>query len=342
MTKLGALRFAMLGTVAAVTTLALGIAGQPAERTFEFRYEANLQDLPADVGKVAIWIPYPTSDGNQEVHDVKVDAPFKAEVRKDPRYGNRILYLSAEKPGPGPVHVGMTFKVRRSERVNRPDLGSGGPDKADTAALERWLRPDKRVPLDDRVRNLAAEVTQGKATDREKARAIYDYVVATMKYDKSGTGWGNGDIYWACDAKRGNCTDFHALFIGLSRAVGIPAKFAIGFPLPPERGQGEISGYHCWAEFHLKDRGWIPVDASEANKHPDKREYFFGAHDENRVQLTIGRDLVLDPPQTGDPLNYFVYPYVEVDGKPWTAVQKKFGYRDLEAIAGAPLERSGS
>ncbi len=327
---------------AVVAAFSLAMAGGRTERTFEFRYEATLQDLPANAGRVAIWIPYPQGDAHQEVHDVKVDAPFRAEVRKDPAYGNRILYLSADKPAPGPVHVGMTIQVRRSERVNRPDLASGVQDKTDTADLERWLRPDRRVPLDDRIRKLAEEVTLGRATDREKARAIYDYVVGTMKYDKTGTGWGNGDIYWACDARRGNCTDFHALFIGLSRAVGIPAKFAIGFPLPPERGQGEIPGYHCWAEFHLKDRGWVPVDASEAYKHPDKRDYFFGAHDENRVQLTIGRDLVLDPPQAGDPLNYFIYPYVEVDGKAWEVQQKRFSYRDLEAVAGTALERAGS
>lgn len=337
MNALQTIRATILATTA-VAAFAPGMAGHPAERTFEFRYEMGLQDLPPNAGKVAIWIPYPTSDGYQEVHDVKVEAPFKAEIRKDPRYENSILYLSADDPGRGPIHVGMTFKVRRSERVNRPGPASGGRDKADPAAVEDSLRPDKRVPLDDRIRKLAEEVTRGKATDSEKARAIYDYVVANMKYDKSGTGWGNGDIYWACNTKRGNCTDFHALFIGLSRSVGIPARFAIGFPLPPERGEGEIPGYHCWAEFHLKDRGWVPVDASEAYKDPNKREYFFGAHDENRVQFTIGRDLVLDPPQAGDPLNYFVYPYVEVDGKPLTGMQKKFWYRDLERIA---LERPG-
>jgi len=153
-----------------------------------------------------------------------------------------------------------------------------------------------------------------------------------MSYDKSGTGWGNGDIYWACDAKRGNCTDFHALFIGLNRAVGIPAKFAIGFPLPPERGQGEIGGYHCWAEFYLKGYGWVPIDASEAWKNPDKRGYFFGAHDENRVQFTIGRDIVLAPRQVGDPLNFFIYPYVEVDGQPFQKVERSFRYQDRTSV----------
>ena len=89
-----------------------------------------------------------------------------------------------------------------------------------------------------------------------------------MKYDKGGTGWGRGDALFACDARRGNCTDFHALVIGMARSVGIPARFAVGLPLPHARGSGEIPGYHCWAELYVRGRGWVPVDASEAVKGP--------------------------------------------------------------------------
>ena len=158
-------------------------------------------------------------------------------------------------------------------------------------------------------------------------------MVSTVKYDKSGQGWGRGDIYYACDARRGNCTDFHAIVIGYSRALGIPARFAIGFPLPADRGTGQISGYHCWAEAYLKGIGWVPIDASEAAKNPAKREYFFGAHDENRVEFSIGRDLSLNPRQGGDALNYFIYPYVEVDGKAFPSVDKTFSYRDQSATS---------
>jgi transglutaminase-like putative cysteine protease len=161
------------------------------------------------------------------------------------------------------------------------------------------------------------------------ARAIYNHIVATVKYDKTGKGWGRGDIYYACDARRGNCTDFHAIFIGYARAMGIPARFAIGFPLPGDRGAGQIAGYHCWAEFYAQGIGWVPVDASEAAKNPGKREYFFGAHDENRVELSKGRDVVLTPRQQGEPLNYFVYPYAEVDGKEYTAIDTRYSYHDV-------------
>jgi transglutaminase-like putative cysteine protease len=186
------------------------------------------------------------------------------------------------------------------------------------------------VPIDGKVRDLAAEVTRGRVTDLEKARAIYDYAVSTLKYDKTGAGWGRGDVLYACDEKRGNCTDFHAVFVGFCRAVGIPARFQIGFSIPPDKTAGEIAGYHCWAEFYLPDRGWIPVDASEAGKNPALRDYYFGAHDAHRVQFSQGRDIRLNPPQSGERLNFFIYPYVEIDGRGHGDVEKRFSFRDVE------------
>jgi hypothetical protein len=79
----------------------------------------------------------------------------------------------------------------------------------------------------------------------------------------------------------------------------------------------------------------VPVDISEAWKHPEKRAYFFGAHDDNRVQFTMGRDLRLSPSQDGEPLNYFVYPYVEVGGKPYPNVATAFSFADVEAPTAA-------
>jgi transglutaminase-like putative cysteine protease len=197
----------------------------------------------------------------------------------------------------------------------------------------RWLAPDRLVPLDDTIRKWAGDVVAAAHahTDLEMARAIYDHVVATVKYDKTGKGWGRGDIYYACDARRGNCTDFHAIFIGYARAMGIPARFSIGFPIPTERGAGTIAGYHCWAEFYANGIGWIPIDASEAGKNPAMREYFFGAHDENRVEFTRGRDLELLPRQESNPLNYFVYPYAEVDGKPVEDLERTFSWKDFKS-----------
>jgi len=63
----------------------------------------------------------------------------------------------------------------------------------------------------------------------------------------------------------------------------------------------------------------------------EKKNYFFGAHDVNRVEFTMGRDLELSPKQDGKPLNYFVYPYVEVAGKEYPDVSTAFSFADADS-----------
>jgi transglutaminase-like putative cysteine protease len=306
-------------------------SAEPKTRVFEFVYKAAITEVPSGAKRLQIWLPYPITDSNQEVFDIRISSPSTASIYTEPRFGNSILYVAIDNPGSVAVELEMKFKVRRAENLRRDfvKVSRSAGAMLDTE-VEMFLKPDMLVPVTDQVRKWALEVTRGKKTDLEKARAIYDYTLATMKYDKSGKGWGRGDIIYACDEKRGNCTDFHAVFIGFSRAVGIPARFAIGFPLPEKRGEGEIGGYHCWAEFYLKGYGWVPVDASEAWKNPQKSNYFFGGHDENRVQFSIGRDILLRPRQQAGPLNYFIYPYAEADGKPVETVKREFRFTDLK------------
>ena len=303
-----------------------------ATRRFEIRYAATIPALSPDAKSLRVWLPYPQSDHWQTISDVVVDAPFPFHVQHDSEYGNSILYLESQAPLPSGATVTMTFAVTRREYINRP---AGQSDAAaaheEARRLARFRRPDKMIPLQGKIVEVALEATQGQHTDRDKARAIYDYVTSHLKYDKSGTGWGRGDAIWACDNRRGNCTDYHSLLIGMARSVGIPAKFEIGLPVPEDKTEGPIGGYHCWAAFYLDGVGWVPVDSSEASKNPAKRDYFFGALDANRVRLTIGRDLTLDPPQHGAPLNYFVYPYVEVNGKALDGVTQTFAFRNLTA-----------
>ena len=103
---------------------------------------------------------------------------------------------------------------------------------------------------------------------------------------------------------------------------------------PLVRTEGKIGGYHCWVEFHLPETGWFPIDASEAFKDPARRDYFYGTHPGDRIHLTTGRDLELGEDQRGAPLNYFVYPYVEVDGEPWSGeIERTFRYRDVTPTA---------
>lgn len=310
-------------------------------RAFDFVYQVTIDPAPA--GNVKVWIPIAQSDSNQDVVLKTVsglDSPqvTKHEIRDRSEYGNRYLYAEIVKSAT-PVTVALAYQVERKQysrgglndlmRHNR-DSDPAPPDVA------RFLAPDRLVPINDRFKSMAAEITRGKNGDVEKAYAIYDYVFHTLRYDKSGEGWGRGDAMWACDAKHGNCTDFHSLFIALMRAEKIPARFEIGFPLPEGKTEGEIPGYHCWAEFYVSGLGWVPVDISEAWQNPAKHDFFFGSIDTNRVQFTIGRDLILSPPQSGPPVNYLVYPYAELDGQPYDKVQKKFSFRDI------PVAQSGN
>jgi transglutaminase-like putative cysteine protease len=231
--------------------------------------------------------------------------------------------------------------VRREHKVSldAASLKNISTTPSHDPLFKRYLEPDKLVPLDGTIAELASEHTAGDTTTIQKARHIYDYVLAIMRYDKTGEGWGRGDAIWACTAKRGNCTDFHSLFIGMMRSSGIPARFEIGFPLPEGKTEGDIAGYHCWAEFYLAGVGWVPVDASEAWKNPSERDYFFGAHDTNRVFFTYGRDIRLSPDQKGDPLNFFIYPYAETNGQPVKNLQTHFSFRDVPAASLAAAGR---
>ena len=227
-------------------------------RNFQFVYLTRIPTLPADAKISRIWIPLPQSDRYQTIGDLKIETRFAYTRHRDPEYGNECLYLEVQSAKVHePAEVRVSFPVARHEHrvaldahpVNAQSRRAAPPD------LRRFLQPDRRVPLQGIIAELSAQETHGIQDPLAKARAIYNYVIGTMRYDKSGTGWGNGDAIWACTAKRGNCTDFHSLFIGMMRAAGIPARFEIGFPLPADQHDGAIPGYHCWAQFYVEPYG---------------------------------------------------------------------------------------
>ena len=107
----------------------------------------------------------------------------------------------------------------------------------------------------------------------------------------------------------------HAYFIALARSIGIPARFAIGAAIPSNRNESGVDGYHCWVEFYA-DGKWWPVDISEADKYSALSTYYFGHNPANRIELSHGRDLVVDPGPASGPINFLAYPILEVDGAP--------------------------
>jgi transglutaminase-like putative cysteine protease len=307
----------------------------PPTRTFRFAYNFTVKDVPAGAKQMRIWVPVPQTDQHQTVRVLAVKAPGKTRMTQENEYGNRMLYAEIQNPD-GKAEFTLEYKITRHE-YSRGDFaqleGTDAKPAVVLASMKRLIEPDTLIPINGKIRELASEVTGSKIGTVAKGKAAYDYFFTTMRYDKTGTGWGRGDALWACDSKHGNCTDFHSPFIGVLRAEGIPARFDIGFPLPENKEEGDIPGYHCWAEFYAQKAGWIPVDISEAWKAQEKRDYFFGTVDANRVQFSTGRDVTLSPKQDGPALNYFVYPYVEVDGKPYEKLDKKFSFEEIKPSA---------
>jgi transglutaminase-like putative cysteine protease len=299
-------------------------------RHFTFHYAFTVKNLPAGK-KIRIWMPAAQSDAFQEVKIVSAKGDLPLKKTRESKFGDESFYAETSSATAPELHFDVEYDVVRHERTALGEMPHIVPASLSSKEKMEDLQPDALVPITGLPADLAIKVTQGKMQPLDKARAIYDYVFTTLRYDKTGTGWGRGDVLYACDAKKGNCTDFHSLFIAMARSQGIPARFEIGFPLPPDKHSAEIAGYHCWSDFYVEGKGWIPVDISEAWKHPEKRDYFFGSHDVNRVQFSMGRDLRLNPPQDGKPLNYFVYPYVEVDGQEYPNVSLAFSFSDSGA-----------
>jgi len=288
-------------------------------RTFRLSYNATVEGLPAGE-QVRVWLPVPRTNAHQSVEELPWSLPGQARVAIEPQYGNKILYFETQVPPAGQLSFQTAYRITRYEVLGL--MGKPNPEELTEAQRQLFLAPNRMVPLDGKP----ARLLHGLDLPSEPlalARVLYNRVDEHVTYDKSRSGYGHGDVNWVCDSRLGNCTDFHSLFLSFTRARGLPSCFEIGFPLPPERGRGEIAGYHCWAFFHAEGHGWVPVDISEADKHPDRKEYYFGNLTEDRVAFTVGRDLDLVPRQAGEPLNFFIYPYVETKGVPIPSVQIK-------------------
>jgi transglutaminase-like putative cysteine protease len=277
--------------------------------------------LPPGKRSARLWVPRLPNDSFQTAELLEVESPWPHQVSEDPDFGNPLLFFEPEAPlKPGLVEIRLKYRLLRKEQ-SRPDPQESVP------ALFQKSRG--LVVVDDEIRRIARE-TAGRLEDPlEKARALYRYVLGHMSYDTNGKGWGRGDAAYACKVGKGNCTDFHSLFIALALAEGIPARFQMGYPLPEAAEGPVLKPYHCWAEFHVAGRGWIAVDISEAWKQPAKADYYFGNLDPNRVLVSTGREIRL-PRRSGPALNYMIRPYAEADGKPFYDIELERRYKDIK------------
>lgn len=270
--------------------------------SFTFFYRATLPELE---GPARLWIPVAGTDAFQEVEVIGLQVPGRHRMIRDKRFGNQVLLAELDPRDSGkPLEI--AYRVRRQEKSAWRDPATQPED---------YLKADRLLPVGGRFAEIAAEVLAGKEKedDLARARALYDHIIDQMRYMKFGD-YGRGDAQYACDTKTGNCTEFHSFFISLARSAGIPARFAIGASIPSDRDEGGMDGYHCWAEFHA-DGQWWPVDISEGNKYSALATWYFGRHPANRLEISRGRDLLLDPGPASGPVNFLVYPLIEEAGQ---------------------------
>jgi transglutaminase-like putative cysteine protease len=310
-----------------------------------FSYTATVPAVPTGAKAIDLWIPVPTDNAFQRVTNLKIEGAPGHRVTREKENGNRMVYARFTDLS-SPIKVVVTVDVARRQATSVANPLDFDVDMA------QYLQADRLVPIDGRMAEIAKEVAGGQRSDLARLKAMFDHTVASMQYDynKESPHLGMGDVAFVCDYKKGNCSDLHSYVISLARAMGIPAFLEYGFPvtgipLPePVPAKGTIGGYHCWMWAKIGDN-WMPLDASDSRRwldrdHEEEAKSVFGnlVLPRSAAAFSHGRDLMLEPAQKGGPLNYFIYPYAEADGK---SVEAKWevAYEILQpAVAPAALQ----
>jgi transglutaminase-like putative cysteine protease len=276
-----------------------------------------------EAGKeIRLWIPYPVSDGDQLIKDITVSGDYnESAVYTDRENQTPILFARWDKDAKS-RKMTLAFHAERLEVV-RKDF----PRREacwDQSAFKPYLGATRLGPIDGEVRKLALQITRGKKTVLAKAKAIYDWTCSNMYRDPNTRGCGTGDVCALLQKPGGKCTDISSVYIALCRAVGVPAREIFGLRLG-KKAEEDITGYqHCWAEFYMPGYGWVVVDPADVRKAmltenlkledpktAEYKSYFWGGIDPYRIKIAVGRDVMLNPPQSGEPLNTFGYPFAQ-------------------------------
>ncbi len=286
--------------------------------TMEFDLSAHAS------GEVAqLWIPYPLSDRDQTITNIKVSGDYdESAVYSDRKYSTPILYARWNKAVKS-RKLTLSFHAKRKEVVRKDFPKKEAP--WDPADYRMYLAATSLGPIDGQVKILADQITRGKTTVLEKAKAIYDWTCENMYRDPKTVGCGPGNVCMLLERPGGKCTDIHSVFVALARAAGVPAREVFGIRMGKKPEQDITKWQHCWAEFYLPGYDWVPVDPADVRKMMLKhnltledaktkeyRKYFWGGWDQYRVKLAVGRDVQLNPPQHGAPINTFGYPYAQI------------------------------
>ena len=294
-------------------------------KVYDIVDSVNVANIPENARRLDVWMPTITTNEHQRLLDLKVETQLPLRVTYDPVFGNKILYLEAKSPRITKAEVKLRYRVLKREYSVSTDPSTVGVfGDGDMQLLRRHLQPERHVPVDENMRKLALEIVGKERNILERVKKIFDHVVGRMRYNAPKQSW-VGSAEHALTCSTGNCNDIHALFISLCRSVSIPSRLVMGFELVEDSEDCEVCGYHCWAEFFAPNLGWVPVDASCSTKYG--KHGLFGNLEVNHVALSTGRDIILTPPQKGEPILFFYSAYAEVDGIRHTDTKRNFTFR---------------
>ena len=288
-------------------------------------------------GVTRIWLPAGLSS----------DAPFqKTFSNKYVAEGGTVKIVTTKPEAMGIVAAtfpsGVKPVVSLTSRVSLKDhaVDLSAPShvpRSDRGALEYFLRPTKLVPTDGIVKASATDITKGATTDLEKARALYEWIVDNTFRDPKVRGCGRGDIRFMLESKDlgGKCADLNALYVGMARAVGLPArdvygirvaKSQLGYKSLGAASEKITKAQHCRAEVYLTGYGWVPVDPADVRKvvleEPpgnrllsdemvaSARKRLFGSWEMNWMAYNFAHDVVL-PGSSRPPIGFLMYPQAE-------------------------------
>jgi len=331
------------GVIIGVPSFARSVAAAPTPagwRTFEVVSRVEIVDPK---GTPRAWLPLPLmtdTDYFKRVGDDWKGNARVARIIRDDRYDAGMLYAEWREGEAAPV-VELTSRFATRDRavdVNAP-RPSVAPESA--AVLKRYLEPTKLIPTDGLVLETSQDITKDAKTDVEKTRAIYEWIVENTFRDPKVKGCGLGDIKTMLETRYfgGKCADLNALFVGLTRAAGIPARDVYGVRVADSKEfkslgkSGDITkAQHCRAEFYTPSLGWVPVDPADVRKvvleEPPAgtvtlsdpvakraRAKLFGQWEMNYLAYNYAHDLKL-PNSSSDPVAFLMYPQAETaDGR---------------------------
>ncbi len=287
-------------------------------------------------GSTQVWLPIPSVDTAwQRSQTSSFISNGTAQLTSDAQYGARMLHVFFDEHVAQP-YVELTSRIQTQNRAVNWAQKGGAPEDAST--LKARLAATTLLPTDGIVRDTALKATQGARTDVEKAQALFDWVVTNTYREPKTRGCGEGDIQTMLETGNlgGKCADLNALFVGLCRAVGLPARDVYGLRVAPSAfGYKELGGnpaklqgaQHCRAEVYLKGHGWVAMDPADVAKvmrqetpewiksaqHPliaPINTGLFGGWEGNWMAFNTAHDVTL-PHAKGGKLGFFMYPVAE-------------------------------